>query len=214
MDTIKEIYLIRHGETEYNRKGIVQGSGIDAPLNDRGKRQAAAFFKKYGHLEFDKIYASKLLRSYQTILPFEKKGIPVERFEGLNEICWGDYESRQMNTFEKSYYYGLLESWTSGDVSRPIEGGESPVDVAERQKPVMDLIFSRTGEKRILICTHGRAMRVLLCTLLNKPLKEMEIFKHHNVGLYHLSVSASREIEVTKENCIEHLSSEQEAVNS
>jgi len=209
LDTIKEIYLIRHGETEYNRKGIVQGSGIDAPLNDRGRRQAAAFFKKYGHLEFDKIYVSELQRSYQTIIPFEKKGIPVERFEGLNEICWGDYEQKQMNSFEKSYYYSLLESWTSGDVGRPIEGGESPIDVAARQKPVMDLIFSRTEEKRILICTHGRAMRVLLCTVLNKPLKEMEIFKHHNVGLYHLSVNANQEIKVTQKNSIEHLISEQ-----
>ncbi len=209
METIKEIYIIRHGETEYNRKGIVQGSGIDAPLNGRGRRQAAAFFKKYGHLEFDKIYTSQLQRTQQTISPFEKKGIPVERFEGLNEICWGSYESKQMNTFEKSYYYGLLESWTSGDVSRPIEGGESPIDVAERQKPVMDLIFSRTEEKRILICTHGRALRVLLCTLLNKPLREMEIFKHHNVGLYHLSVSTDDQINLLQENSIEHLLAEQ-----
>lgn len=209
MATIKEIYLIRHGETEYNRKGIVQGSGIDAPLNERGRRQAAAFFRKYGHLDFDKIYTSELQRSYQTIAAFEKKGIPVERYAGLNEICWGSYEKKQMNALEKSYYYGLLDSWNSGDVTRPIEGGESPVDVAERQQPVLDLIFSRTEEKRILICTHGRAMRVLLCTLLKRPLQEMEIFKHHNVGLYHLSLNASDQIKILKENSIEHLRNEQ-----
>lgn len=43
-DLVKDIYLIRHGETEYNRKGVVQGSGIDADLNELGQKQAAAFF--------------------------------------------------------------------------------------------------------------------------------------------------------------------------
>jgi bisphosphoglycerate-dependent phosphoglycerate mutase len=43
MHPIKDIYLIRHGETDYNRLGVVQGSGIDADLNDLGRRQAQAF---------------------------------------------------------------------------------------------------------------------------------------------------------------------------
>jgi phosphoserine phosphatase len=52
---------------------------------------------------------------------------------------------------------------------------------------------------------HGRAMRVLLCTLLKKPLTEMEIFPHHNLGLYHLIINDDQKIETRKENCIEHL---------
>lgn len=204
----KEIYLIRHGETEYNRMGIVQGSGIDAPLNEKGQKQAAAFFKKYNEINFDKIYTSKLQRSYQTVAGFEKKGIPLEKYEGLNEICWGEYEKRKMNAHDKGYYFDLIESWKSGDITRPIEGGESPVDVAKRQQPVIDLILSRTDEKKILICMHGRAMRVILCTLLNKPLMEMETFHHHNLGLYHLYVMTNGTIEIEKENCILHLENE------
>ena len=214
MQAAKEIYLIRHGETEYNRMGIVQGSGIDAPLNEKGLKQAEAFYKKYGNIQFDKIYTSQLQRAYQTIDLFERKGIPVERYEGLNEICWGNYEKKKLNAFDKGYYYELIESWNAGDVDRPIDGGESPLDVAIRQQPVIDLIFSRTEEKRILICMHGRAMRVLLCTLLNKPLSEMETFRHHNLGLYHLFVNDNRETDIWKENCIEHLVSEQLAINS
>jgi 2,3-bisphosphoglycerate-dependent phosphoglycerate mutase len=205
MQIQKEIYLIRHGETEYNRMGIVQGSGIDAPLNEKGIKQADAFFKKYGHLEFDRIYTSLLQRSYQTIASFEAKGIPVEKHEGLNEICWGAFEMKRMNPHDRSYYYDLIASWNSGNISRPIEGGESPVDVAERQQPVIDLILSRTEEKKILICMHGRAMRVLLCRLLNKPLTEMETFPHNNAGLYHLFLLQDNSIELKKENCIAHL---------
>ena len=47
MHPIKDIYLIRHGETDYNRLGVVQGSGIDADLNELGQRQAKAFFDHY-----------------------------------------------------------------------------------------------------------------------------------------------------------------------
>ena len=43
MHALKDIYLIRHGETDYNRMGVVQGSGIDADLNELGNRQAQAF---------------------------------------------------------------------------------------------------------------------------------------------------------------------------
>ena len=50
----KTIYLIRHGETEFNRMGIVQGSGIDSDLNETGILQARAFFETYRHITFNK----------------------------------------------------------------------------------------------------------------------------------------------------------------
>lgn len=209
MTITKEIYLIRHGETEYNKLGIVQGSGLDAPLNEKGQRQAEAFFKMYGDVAFDKIYASQLKRSYQSIAGFEKKGIPLEKYEGLNEISWGKFEKKQMDTFDRQYLYDLIESWKAGEVDKPIFGGESPLDVQKRQQPVIDLILSRTEEKKILICMHGRAMRVLLCTLLGKPLTEMESFPHHNLGLYHLILDDEGSLETQKENCIAHLAHEE-----
>jgi broad specificity phosphatase PhoE len=43
----KELYIIRHGETDLNKQGIVQGRGINSDLNDTGRAQAAAFFKMY-----------------------------------------------------------------------------------------------------------------------------------------------------------------------
>lgn len=60
MHSVKDIYLIRHGETAYNRLGMVQGSGIDSDLNALGQQQAQSFFEYYKDLNFDKIYTSKL----------------------------------------------------------------------------------------------------------------------------------------------------------
>jgi probable phosphoglycerate mutase len=58
--TKKTIYLIRHGETDFNRQGIVQGSGVDSDLNELGRAQAEAFFQSYQNVNFDKVYTSAL----------------------------------------------------------------------------------------------------------------------------------------------------------
>ncbi len=70
MHALKDIYLIRHGETDYNRMRVVQGSGIDADLNELGKRQAQAFFEHYQNLALDKIYTSALRRTHQSVKGF------------------------------------------------------------------------------------------------------------------------------------------------
>ena len=74
----KKIYLIRHGETKYNKLGIVQGSGVDSDLNETGIEQANAFFEHYKNISFDKIYTSKLKRSQQSVQQFIDLGIPYE----------------------------------------------------------------------------------------------------------------------------------------
>lgn len=66
----KEIYIIRHGETEYNRLGIMQGSGVDTDLSDIGRAQAKRFYEHYRHIHFDLFIASKLKRTAQTLAPF------------------------------------------------------------------------------------------------------------------------------------------------
>jgi bisphosphoglycerate-dependent phosphoglycerate mutase len=82
----KSIYLIRHGETDLNRKGVVQGSGVDSMLNEWGEAQAAAFFNAYQHVPFDKIYTSALQRTQQSVRGFINQGIPYESYAGLYEI--------------------------------------------------------------------------------------------------------------------------------
>ena len=205
MDLQKEIYLIRHGETEYNRMGRIQGSGIDAPLNETGKKQAIAFYNSYCHILFDKIYVSALQRSWQTVEAFAGDGVPIEKYVGLNEISWGTFEDKEVGEFDREYYHSLISSWKNGNLDRRIYGGESPLDVMERQKPVLDLIFSRPEEKKILICMHGRAMRIFLCLLMKKPVHEMEDFQHNNSGLYHIYIQSNGSITLNKENCVAHL---------
>lgn len=180
----KRIYIIRHGETDYNRRGVVQGSGVDADLNEMGHAQADAFFQAYQSVPFNTIYISTLKRTLQTVQSFIHLGLPHERHAGLNEISWGTMEGKIPGNLDNAYYRDLTESWAAGDTARMAEEGESPEQVRDRQKPVIDLMLSRPNETTVLVAMHGRAMRILLTWLLNKPLADMDQFEHSNLCLY------------------------------
>jgi len=187
----KKVYLVRHGQTDFNLRNIVQGSGVDTDLNDLGRTQAALFYEAYKDIPFDKVYTSTLKRSQQSVQKFIDRGIPYDALAGLNEISWGTKEGHPVTPEEDEYYHYMLEQWRLGNTSLKIQGGESPDDVVHRMKPAVDHFMSRPDEKSILICMHGRAIRILLCYLLNYPLRSMDLFEHQNLGLYLLNYSGS-----------------------
>lgn len=127
----------------------------------------------------------------QSVSSFIDKGIVHESYEGLNEINWGSKEGTRITPEEDDYYRWLLKEWQNNKISLRIEGGESPMDVAERQKSVIKTILEREEEQNVLVCMHGRAIRVLLCQLLNYPLSAMDLFEHHNLCLYLLNFTGS-----------------------
>lgn len=202
----KSIYLIRHGETDFNRKGVVQGSGVDSSLNEWGEAQATAFYNAYQHVPFDKVYTSALKRTHQSVRGFIKQGIPHESYSGLNEISWGIREGREPNVGDSTYYKDLVLAWRNGNVDLGAEEGESPVQVRERQIPVIETILSRPHERNILVAMHGRAMRVLLTLLFDQPLIRMDDYEHSNLCLYKINYSYdTQKFELELSNDITHL---------
>lgn len=202
--SIKKIYIIRHGQTDFNLQGIVQGSGVDSSLNDLGRAQALAFFEHYKGISFDKIYTSKLKRTVESVQHFIDLGIPQEALIGLNEISWGSKEGQKITEEEDAYYHWMLQQWQLGNTSLRIEGGESPEDVVVRQKIALEHILVNESEKNILICMHGRALRILVTVLLNYPLKSMDMFEHRNLCLYQLDFTGSMFV-IKKHNDVAHL---------
>ena len=172
-------------------QNIVQGSGVDSSLNNQGRLQAEAFFNAYRNVPFDKVYTSALKRTAETVASFIKLGIPTEPLRGLNEISWGTKEGFAITPEEDEYYHYMLKEWQQGNTSLRIEGGESPEDVVKRMQPAIDHIMAHADEKNVLVCMHGRAIRILLCTLLKKPLKFMDTFEHQNLCLYLVSYDGS-----------------------
>ena len=178
------IYIIRHGETDLNKRGIVQGRGLDTDLNEHGRLQAEAFHQTYKHIPFDFIYTSTLKRTHQTVDNFIKSDIPWEQFPGLDELAWGIYEGRENSIENRKAFKELLNNWTTGNLDFKFENGESPNEVKLRQLEVIKKLKEHSGNQNILICMHGRALRLFLCLLTNISATEMEQFPHQNTCLY------------------------------
>jgi broad specificity phosphatase PhoE len=200
----KELYIIRHGQTDHNLKGIVQGKGVNLPLNELGQRQSQAFFDAYKQVPFDGIYTSSLLRAQETIYPFRDQGHAYEIFSELDEISWGEMEGTAMVMENSEVFKTLIDNWRAGNTDARPPGGESPHDLQERQKRFINHIL-HTPDRNILISMHGRAMRSLLCTLTDTPLSMMEDFPHANLTLYKVNLLSDGKFEIEKFNDQEHL---------
>ncbi len=202
---MKELYIIRHGETDLNRQGIVQGRGVNTSLNSTGRAQAQAFYDKYKEIVFDKIYTSSLIRTHQTVEPFLKQNIPFEQMANLDEMAWGELEGMPRTELTISTFDHLAKEWKSGNFEAKIPGGESPQEVAARLRVALNSILARTNEKTVLICIHGRALRILMCLLLDKSLKDMDTILHANTTLYQVQLQDGILQKVLKTNDISHL---------
>ena len=209
IDTIlktKKIYLIRHGQTDFNLKGIVQGRGVDSSLNESGRVQAENFYQLYKSVPFDKIYISTLKRTKQTVQGFIADGIPFSSLAGLDEIHWGSKEGKPFDEQDHKEYKQVTDQWCLGNTSKRIAGGESPEQVLTRQQESLENIMANAEEETVLICMHGRALRIFMCLLLNYPLRFMHLFPHYNTGLYQVTHTGIY-YRMDKANCLEHLGS-------
>lgn len=204
----KTIYLIRHGETDYNRRRIVQGSGVDTSLNELGRMQADAFFNHYQHIPFEVVLTSRLKRTHETVAPFiEHKKLPWEQYAEINEMNWGRHEGTAYDPALHQYFQEVMDAWAAGDYHVPFADGESAQSLADRMRPFVQILKERP-ESHILVCSHGRALRCLLCLLQDLPLSKMGSFSHANTGLYLMAFDGER-FELQRHNDTQHLTFEQ-----
>jgi probable phosphoglycerate mutase len=200
------LYILRHGETDYNAQKIVQGSGIDAPLNNTGRHQAAQFYKRYRFTRFEKtLYCSTLQRTAQTVEPFREDGYAIEALSELREFHWGEYEGRVFDNSAKAELQTITQAWENGDLSRRIPGGDSPLEAQQRIHQALTQIRSKHTTGNVLICTHGRLMRIMLSSLLRSDIRQMNDYRHQNTGLNVIQLAGNGTAEVMLLNDTSHL---------
>lgn len=200
----KELYIIRHGETDYNKLGIVQGRGVNTDLNELGQEQGEAFYQYYKELGFDKVYTSALKRTHQTVKNFIADGLPWEQLPGLDELSFGIWEGKHSKEDWITAFRDMNHNWQSGQCDLAFEKGESPNQVAARLQEALDIILSRPNEKRVLVCMHGRSLLVLMCLLTQSPISQMSSFGHSNTCLYRVRVVDGK-FHILESNDIRHL---------
>lgn len=197
--------MIRHGQTDYNKQNIIQGSGIDSDLNETGHIQARLFYNAYKNTAYNRVYTSTLKRAIQSIEPFiVNEKIPHTALNEFNEINWGIMEGRTSSPETSVLYNSMVEKWKSGALNITVDGGETPMDMYKRQVKGLQKLMQNSHEELVLICMHGRALRSFLCLLTGTPLSDMEKWNHSNLCLYELEYNGNL-FDITRENDIRHL---------
>ena len=168
-----------------------------------GRKQAKAFHRAYGHLPFETVLTSCLQRTHQTVQPFLDQGLPWEQFAEINEVGWGTMEGKKSTPESHAEYRRVMEAWQSGDYLASMAGGETAQQMGERLLRFVEHLQERP-EALLLVCSHGRAMRALMCLLAGRPLSDMQLFKHHNTGLWLVQQNDGR-FSFLKENDTSHL---------
>lgn len=153
---MKKLYLLRHGQTEFNVKKLVQGR-CDSPLTDLGRKQAgmAAAWLKGHDVVPDKVVSSPLGRAMDTaqLVATELLGpdAAVEPCEGIIERCYG--------TFEEGPHDALpTDVWDPGEDLVPF-GGEGSRALQERMVGTLTNIMGADGVETLLAVSHGSASR-------------------------------------------------------
>ena len=200
------LYLVRHGETDYNRLRIMQGRRINCSLNENGRRQSEALGLRLADLPLDAIYTSALRRTMETAdqVALHHDGVPRFRTSDLDEMCWGVYEGEPWSDHLAAVLDEIYGRWDRGEFDYSVEEGESILDVQERSvRAVEHIVVSHPGET-VLVVTHGRLLRVLLSTLLEFGLERMNDINHANTGVNIVTHAAGR-FECSLLNCTAHL---------
>lgn len=210
VDRATDLYLVRHGETEYNRRDIVQGGGIDSSLNNTGRAQAEALAGRLSSESIDAVYASTLRRAKQTAEIVAGPHEPVSKtfLRDLEEMAWGVFEGDLPSPEREEAMAAVKEDWRDGHYDRAIEGGESIREVQVRARRALKHIVTREAGRTVVVVAHGRYLRVLLATVLpSYGLEDMHRLDHTNTCVNRL-VCRGGDFEAELLNCTSHLPAE------
>lgn len=149
-----ELYLVRHGETEWNAARRIQGR-TDIPLNDTGREQARQAAELLARRRWQGVYTSPLGRAHETArIIAERLGLAgVTDIDALVERDYGEAEGMGFDEIEALYPEGVRAP-----------GQETREEVAARVVPALLELAERHPGERLVIVSHGGAIRAVLQT--------------------------------------------------
>lgn len=186
-------FIVRHGETEDNKKNICQGQR-EGKLSKQGKLQASLLGKALAHEKIDLCYTSDLCRALETTKLILAQGSEIEVLKDsrLRERNFGPLQGQVM----PSHWDGLA----------PIEGGEKLADIYQRCLSFVQEISYLHKDKKILIVSHGVTMQVLTSVCLGYKLSQVkDITLPKNCSISKLKKTAQASFKLVEFNNTSHL---------
>jgi 2,3-bisphosphoglycerate-dependent phosphoglycerate mutase len=155
------LFLFRHGETDWNREGRLQGH-TDTPLNATGLAQAQALVERLRPHRLDAVVSSDLTRAWTTgQIVAVGLGIPLLSEPGLREAHIGEAEGLFWPEVKSRFGEALTERWfTDDDAAFP--GGETGLETRSRGLAALRRFVAEQPYRRIGVSTHGAMVRQLM----------------------------------------------------
>ncbi len=150
-----KLYLIRHGQTDYNRDFRWQGK-VDVPLNPHGQRQARRIRQWLADkdIAFGRVYSSPLTRAAQTARIIAPDPSNIVMDDRLSEIDLGEYDGRREQDIAREIGQAEYDRWRRSQFIQPAPGGESILQVIERVQPLVDGLAARRQRLPVSIVAH------------------------------------------------------------
>lgn len=157
---VTKLYLIRHGETEQNKSGVLMGS-TDTPLNDHGRMQALSLRERVNALEVDSIFASPLSRAAETASLVFGEQAQIITDTSLQEFHFGEWEGMHFSEIAQQYPE-IWKMWLTDWEQTHIPGAEAFAAFKYRVIGVVEEIVRANPGKRLAVVSHGGCIRSLL----------------------------------------------------
>ena len=203
--TERLLYIVRHGTTNWNQSGRIQGH-IDIPLNEVGRAQARLAGRRFEALKPTAIYSSDLLRAYETATIIgQTTGLRVFTQPGLREInfgVWQGLSSPEIRQQDPATYAARRAN--PYDVAPA--GAETWRQFYTRAACAMDEILVTTEAARLIVVTHSGVCTVLGLRALGLDCTGKRTFNSHNCGIHTIAVQG-RVWRVVALNDVSHLTS-------
>ncbi len=178
------IFLIRHGETNWNKEGRFQGQ-INIPLNNNGKEQAIKASEYLKDISFNKAFSSSMDRPYETakIILQRNQDIKIKKIDELIEISHGLWEGKLENEI-KEKWPELLKSWHDNPEKVKMPEGESIKEVSDRAiKAWNDICLNQVNKDLTLLVAHDAVNKTLICKILGIDYSNIWMIKQGNGGI-------------------------------
>ena len=159
------IYLVRHGETAWNREEIFRGR-TDVPLNETGMKQAELAGQYFKRMEIHAIYSSPLSRAWQTAQKISQiYQLKVELLEGIIDMSFGNWEGHPHQEIQKMNGE-TYRQWVESPHLVKLPGGESLDDVKKRAMAALEEVIRKHPQKAVVLVSHRVVCKVLICAIL------------------------------------------------
>jgi len=201
---MKQLILIRHGETDYNLEDRYCGFS-NPPLNSKGILQAEKLkIKLIGlNLKIDKVYSSDLKRAVETAkIVFKNKSFELS--SDFREMNFGIFEGLNYQEIMQKYLQIYIR-WIDDSLNIRLPEGEGLVDLFRRVKRGLSKIFTQDRAKTIAIVTHAGPIRIILCEILNYKLDHFWKIKQDISALNIINYPKNSAPVIVKVNDTSHL---------